>query len=313
MIALAGLLLSGVVHVASMRGIDVESAWPKVWVLHYALFPIVVLAVLTAVVAAQQKRLGLRSFLGIIPWPALLVLAAAFLYVLVTFFRFVPLSGAGAPVIQNGRFFFNDHGVVSEVSEDQFHVQRSLSLRLYSSVWIYLYLFSAVYLLAARQPPDGPILPPGAFWGFESHWCLKFAPKTGLETGEPILDSACARPKHAWHYSEDDWAVLAVSLMLGIARNHPFDQGNKRTGFAASAIFLNLNGLDLKTIDSEGFAEIIIAAVERRITDAIGFIRHDLVEFVDWLIRSRLAQPPRKKWCFAYQKAAVKAVRSGVF
>jgi death on curing protein len=69
--------------------------------------------------------------------------------------------------------------------------------------------------------------------------------------------------------------------MLGIARNHPFDQGNKRTGFAASAIFLNLNGLDLKTIDSEGFAEIIIAAVERRITDAIGFIRHDLVEFVD--------------------------------
>jgi hypothetical protein len=154
MIALAGLLLSGLVHAASMRGIDVESAWPNVWVLHYALVPIVVFAVLTAVVAAQQKRLGLLSFLGIIPWPALLLLAAAFLYVLVTFFRFVPLSGAGAPVIQNGRFFFNDHGVVREVSEDQFHVERSLSLRLYSSVWIYLYLFSAVYLLAARQPPD---------------------------------------------------------------------------------------------------------------------------------------------------------------
>jgi hypothetical protein len=142
-----------------MRGIDVESAWPKVWVLHYALFPIVVLAVLTAVVAAQQKRLGLRSFLGIIPWPALLVLAAAFLYVLVTFFRFVPLSGAGAPVIQNGRFFFNDHGVVSEVSEDQFHVQRSLSLRLYSSVWILsLSLFGR--LSACREAASRWAYPP---------------------------------------------------------------------------------------------------------------------------------------------------------
>jgi hypothetical protein len=55
-VALAGLLLSGLVHAASLRGIDVEYAWPSVWILHYALFPIIVLSVLTAGVAAGQKR-----------------------------------------------------------------------------------------------------------------------------------------------------------------------------------------------------------------------------------------------------------------
>ena len=130
-----------------------NSAWPSVWVLHYALFPIVVLAVLAANFVAEHKRLGLRAFLALAPRPALLLLAVAFLYVLATFFVVTPLSGAGDPVIVDGRFFFNNHGVISEVSEDEFHVQRSLSLRLYSSVWIYLYLFSAVYLLGARRSP----------------------------------------------------------------------------------------------------------------------------------------------------------------
>lgn len=86
-------------------------------------------------------------------------------------------------------------------------------------------------------------------------------------------------PKKSWHYGEDDWAVLAVGLMLGIARNHPFEQGNKRTGFAASVMFLYLNNFDLKTIDSESFAEKIIEAVEHKISDEtlIDIIRNDLV------------------------------------
>jgi len=64
------------------------------------------------------------------------------------------LSGAGDPFIRDGRFFFNDHGVVREVSEDQLHFQRSVSLGLFSSVWLFLYLFAAVYLLGARPSPN---------------------------------------------------------------------------------------------------------------------------------------------------------------
>lgn len=50
----------------------------------------------------------------------------------------------------DGQFFFNDHGIMREVTEHQFHLRRSVSLHLYSSFWIYLYLFSSVYLLGAR-------------------------------------------------------------------------------------------------------------------------------------------------------------------
>jgi hypothetical protein len=152
-IALAGLLLSGAVHAASWRGIDIESAWPSVWVLHYALFPIFILTIFTAGAVSEQKRLDLRTFLGLVPSWIRIILVATLLYAVVTFLIFTPLSGAGDPVIADGRYFFNDHGVMRGVSEDQFHFLRSVSLRLYSSVWIYLYLFSAIYLLGARRSP----------------------------------------------------------------------------------------------------------------------------------------------------------------
>jgi hypothetical protein len=86
-IALAGLLLSGLVHVASIRGIDIESAWPSGWILHYALFPIIALVVIAAGVVAGQKRLGFRAFLALVPAPAWIVLAAAFFYAVATFAR----------------------------------------------------------------------------------------------------------------------------------------------------------------------------------------------------------------------------------
>ncbi len=45
-----------------------------------------------------------------------------------------------------------------------------------------------------------------------------------------LLESACARPQQHWHYDDQrDVVELAVALLLGVARNHPFEQGNKRT------------------------------------------------------------------------------------
>ena len=155
LIALAGLLLSLAVHVASTRGLDVEVVWPGVWILHVALFPLVVLAAVTAAVAADgQRRLSLREFLALVPLPARIVVGLGLVYVVATFLMLAPLSGAGDPVVKDGRYFFNDHGTIREVTEQQFHFQRSISLRLYSAFWLYIYLFSAVYLLGARQKFD---------------------------------------------------------------------------------------------------------------------------------------------------------------
>jgi hypothetical protein len=97
------------------------------------------------------EALDFRAFLALVPTSALILLVAVFFYALATFLIFTPLSGAGDPIVQNDRFFFNNHGVIREVSEDQFHLQRSFSLRLFSAVWLYLYLFAVVYLLGARR------------------------------------------------------------------------------------------------------------------------------------------------------------------
>jgi death on curing protein len=64
---------------------------------------------------------------------------------------------------------------------------------------------------------------------------------------EGLLDSALARPKNLYAYEGiQDIRRLGVSYVVGILRNHPFSDGNKRVAFVALNIFLNLNGLRLK-------------------------------------------------------------------
>jgi death-on-curing protein len=62
-----------------------------------------------------------------------------------------------------------------------------------------------------------------------------------------LLESALARPKNIFHYSEDisSLARLAAAYAKGIVANHPFVDGNKRTAFIVSVTFLQLNGLQL--------------------------------------------------------------------
>ena len=55
------------------------------------------------------------------------------------------------------------------------------------------------------------------------------------------LDSALARPLNRWHYGQDDLAALAAAYAYGVARNHPFVDGNKRTAWVLARLFLALN------------------------------------------------------------------------
>ena len=83
-----------------------------------------------------------------------------------------------------------------------------------------------------------------------------------------LLDSALARPPFLLQYREPALADLAVAYLLGIARNHPFEQGNKRTGFLAATTFLKANGYQLAVGDSEFIGEAITGALRDDITDA---------------------------------------------
>jgi death-on-curing protein len=66
-----------------------------------------------------------------------------------------------------------------------------------------------------------------------------------------MLESALARPRNLAHYGEPDAPALAAAYGFGLARNHPFVDGNKRSAFVAVELFLHLNGLRLDAPDAD--------------------------------------------------------------
>lgn len=72
-----------------------------------------------------------------------------------------------------------------------------------------------------------------------------------------LLESALARPINKLAYGESDLAVLAAAYGFGIARNHPFVDGNKRTALASMIVFLGLNRIDLDAPPEQATAIIL--------------------------------------------------------
>jgi death-on-curing protein len=66
-----------------------------------------------------------------------------------------------------------------------------------------------------------------------------------------LLESALARPLNLHAYGEPSLPKLAAAYAFGIAKNHPFVDGNKRTALVAAELFLALNGIDLTATDLE--------------------------------------------------------------
>lgn len=67
---------------------------------------------------------------------------------------------------------------------------------------------------------------------------------------EGLLESALARPRNLAAYGTPDAAALAAAYAFGITRDHPFADGNKRTAFVVTELFLALNGFDLGAGDA---------------------------------------------------------------
>ena len=88
-----------------------------------------------------------------------------------------------------------------------------------------------------------------------------------------LLESALARPEHLAAYSEPDLAELAASYGYGIARNHPFIDGNKRTAFVAALLFLAFNDFSLQASDTDKVI-VMLKVAAGEITEA---------EFASWI------------------------------
>jgi death-on-curing protein len=76
---------------------------------------------------------------------------------------------------------------------------------------------------------------------------------------EALLDSALARPQQLFAYGDPppDLAALAASLAYGLARNHPFVDGNKRTAHVCYRVFLALNDARLVASDEEKYITML--------------------------------------------------------
>lgn len=77
---------------------------------------------------------------------------------------------------------------------------------------------------------------------------------------ESLLESALARPKNAFAYGETTLAKLGALYALGIIKNHPFIDGNKRVGLVLLETFFELNGVRLSASDEECYSAIDAAA-----------------------------------------------------
>jgi death-on-curing protein len=75
---------------------------------------------------------------------------------------------------------------------------------------------------------------------------------------ESLLESALARPQQKWHYAAaPDIPALAAAYAVGLVRDHPYHDGNKRIGLLAMVTFLELNGYEFAATDAELVAEIL--------------------------------------------------------
>ena len=77
---------------------------------------------------------------------------------------------------------------------------------------------------------------------------------------ETLLESVLSRPLNKWAYEQTGLVELAAAYGFGIARNHPFVDGNKRTSLLATYTFLGLNEIDFVVPEAEAAAMILSLA-----------------------------------------------------
>jgi death-on-curing protein len=95
---------------------------------------------------------------------------------------------------------------------------------------------------------------------------------------EGLLASALARPQQHHAYGKPDLFELAALYTAAIIRDHPFVDGNKRTGFVLGALFLALNGYTLAASEEEAtHAVLTLAAGESTEADYGAFLRGNTV------------------------------------
>jgi death on curing protein len=126
--------------------------------------------------------------------------------------------------------------------------------------------------------PEPFWLDPETVIAFHNENLQRFGGPEGIRD-RTMLESALARPinKHAYA-SEFDLAGLAAAYASGIARNHPFVDGNKRAAFVAMEVFLMINGFELELDDDDAITTFLSLAAGDLTEDELAtWIREHMV------------------------------------
>jgi hypothetical protein len=155
-VALVGFLLSLVVHVQALMGIDVASPIPSVWLLHVGIF----IVFLPFVLLSRKDFAGNRSWFGMakgLPlWVAVLG-GGIFIYALVNFALFMLHTEGGNPTFENGKYLLMEHGkLIREITGTEYSAFKVNEVRGFSGHWLVFYFVPAAYFLfwkpSAVQP-----------------------------------------------------------------------------------------------------------------------------------------------------------------
>lgn len=96
---------------------------------------------------------------------------------------------------------------------------------------------------------------------------------------EGLLESALSKPQNLFVYSSPALTEMAASYAAGVILNHPFLDGNKRTGFVLAATFLEVNGMEFMATEE--------SVVEMTLALASGKLK--LAGFAEWLRKNSKA------------------------
>ena len=122
-------------------------------------------------------------------------------------------------------------------------------------------------------------LPKGAVLAMHARQLAEHGGGTGIRD-EGLLESALQRPQNKFEYENPDVADLAAAYAYGIAKNHPFVDGNKRTALVAARTFLLLNGYQI-TASKEDRANTFIALAAGELSET---------ELAEWFRKFKIAK-----------------------
>jgi death-on-curing protein len=119
-------------------------------------------------------------------------------------------------------------------------------------------------------------LPVGLVLGIHDRQIAEHGGLAGVRD-QGLLESGMTRPINAYAYGEKDLCELAALYAAGIVKNHPFADGNKRTGFVACELFLAANAMSLDAADEECIAmTLALASGEADIETYAAWLRENV-------------------------------------